>query len=191
MSEWPTYPPSDESGGLQPWVNPAAPPDRPDEIPPAASPPMDPLRRLAMRGKTADNPVVYSTGGGGDSFRKSGEWVVPAYIRVKGGFGSVVLDMQRATASSQVISVEVEGSFGEIAIILPEGWGADLSDVGGSLGTRKSKVADQPVSGFPFLYLTGSLSLGSLVIRHPSKFDVWRMEREIKKERRRKEQTYR
>jgi len=135
---------------------------------------------LATRGQTFANPVVFAAGS--DTLRKTGQWVVPAYLLIKGGMGKVFLDMQRATASTAVISVAIQGGLGEIVIVVPSGWAADVSEVGSGLGSRTSKVVDHPAPGCPILYVTGALALGSLTIRYPKPRDERRRDREIRRE---------
>ncbi len=173
MSEWPTYP---EPGGLVPAPVPQPPvvQTSPEPEPPAW------LQHYSSLGQTPQTPVVYTAGG--ETFRKSGEWTVAPFIRIKGGFGTVILDMQRARAAAPIIHLEVAGGLGEIRIIVPEGWGADISAVTPGLGSRKCDVDEQPAPGFPLLYATGSLMLGSFTIRYPTAGDLRRLAKEIRRD---------
>jgi hypothetical protein len=138
--------------------------------------------RYAAIGHTSDNPMIFAAGG--DTLRKAGSWVVPPFIKIQGGFGSVVLDMQRASTLTEMIGVEISGGLGEITIIIPEGWGADLTAVTPGLGSRRSTVAGAPTPGMPFLYLHGTMTLGSLKIRYPKNRDRRRLARDIAREQR-------
>ncbi len=175
MSEWPIYPTPDS-------VPVPVPQTSETPLPPAAAHFSELAERYAAMGMTADNPVIYSSGS--ETFRRTGEWVVKPFIKINGGFGSIVLDMQRAAATTQLISIELTIGMGEILIVIPEGWGADVSAVTTSFGTRKSKVSEVPNSNYPFLYVTGSLGMGTLTIRYPTPRDLKRMAREIRNEQR-------
>ncbi len=175
MSEWPAYP---EPGGFTP----SNPEPEVVHLPVPAGPmvPNDLAAHYASLGQTRENPVTYSAGG--STFRKTGHWVVPPYIRIRGGLGTVILDMQRAVAAASMIGVEVSGGAGSILLVVPEGWGADISQVSPGIGSRRCLVSETPAQGYPFLYVTGSLMIGSFTIRHPNRWDLWRLKREMKKE---------
>jgi hypothetical protein len=112
-------------------------------------------------------------------------------MTVRGGMGSIVLDMQRATVVTDVVCVTVRGGMGSILIVVPDGWAADVSTVGTGLGSRKSTVSQKQLVGYPILLFTGSMSTGSMRIRYPNRWDLWRRKREEQREKRIIERAYR
>jgi hypothetical protein len=157
---------------------PSAPPER--VVAPQS--PAELAQFYAAIGQTPGNPMVFSVGSG--SLRKTGMWVVSPFLLIEGGLGSLLLDFQRASAQSSVIGIEVNGGMGEMVLVLPNGWGADISSVRAGYGFRQSSVADHPVEGFPFLYIRGRMTFGSLRIRYPRRSDERRLARELRHEQR-------
>ncbi|MDR2895335.1 MAG: hypothetical protein LBV30_01580 [Propionibacteriaceae bacterium] len=159
MTQWPTYHPDD--------------PDRSsanDSLVPTSSQQPNWLETYRDLGQSAEHPMELFAGG--DSYRRSGAWTVPPFLRLNGGFGNLIVDFQMASPASPFIHVEIVGSFGEIIMISPIGWGVDLSLVRPGWASRKSNVADRPEPGFPLLRLVGSLKTGNLKVRYPSKRDL-------------------
>jgi hypothetical protein len=130
-------------------------------------------------GYRQDDPLVLS-GMFGDE-RRDGAWLVPPYLKIKGG---VTLDFQRAQWASEIISIDVDAKFGEILLIVPVGWRVDHDRFTTSMGSSTVKIdPSQLRSGKgPLLIITGSILLGSLTIRHPSWWDRRRARRQLKQE---------
>lgn len=126
-------------------------------------------------------PILFSASGS-QTLRKSGEWVVPPYMAIRGGMGTVVLDMQRATAATDVLRITVRGRTGSIVVVVPDGWAADLTGLSARWGTRTSTVSEKQLAGYPILVFTGTLSSGGFRVRYPNRWDRWRRKREEKRE---------
>ena len=107
--------------------------------------------------------------GGVSSEKRDGVWVVPPFLRISSGVGTVKINCLRATASAQVIDVEVVAGAGTVVIIVPDGWAANDDRLGKSMGTKTVKVPRTPAPGQPLLVLHGSVGMGSLKVRPPSK----------------------
>jgi hypothetical protein len=133
-------------------------------------------------GYRADDPLVIAAGVG--SAKKDGRWTVPPHLLLEGGMGSIRLDCRLAQAAGPVVNLDVIGSLGSILIILPPGWGATMDRLVPGLGGQSatSKVDSQPDEGQPLLVFSGRLGLGSLVVRHPSRWERWRLRRRLARE---------
>lgn len=177
--QWPTYQSGTES----------AVPDSPVPGLPAVPPPATPVPSADPHlvpprpGYTPQDPLVLAAGG--STLRKEGVWTVPPYMRVHGDLGTVKLDFRRAVLTSQVVWMDVSGGAGTIVMVIPEGWGAQVDRLRPGIGSRKTNVAEEPAAGQPVLILTGSLGIGSLVVRYPSRSDERRLQRLLRREERR------
>ncbi len=118
-------------------------------------------------GYTAEDPLRLD--GGVSSEKRDGAWVVPPFLRISSGVGSVKLNCLRATPAAPVIDVEVIAGAGTVTIIVPAGWAVNDDRLGKSMGTKSIKVARTPAPGQPLLVLRGSVGMGTLKVRPPSK----------------------
>lgn len=129
-------------------------------------------------GDSPENPLVIDPGWSSD--KRQGDWVVPQFIRVRGGLGNVLLDCTEAISPHNVVHVWVDGDMGSITIVVPEGWAADADGVRKSLGSLTVKVPKEPTMGRPILVVNGSLGMGSFTVRHPNWFERRRLERKLR-----------
>jgi hypothetical protein len=107
--------------------------------------------------------------GGVSSEKRDGAWVIPPFLRISSGVGTVKLNCLRATPAASVIDVEVIAGAGTVVIIVPQGWAVNDDRLGKSMGTKSIKVARTPAPGQPLLVLHGSVGMGTLKVRPPSK----------------------
>lgn len=98
------------------------------------------------------------------SIKRTGDWQVPATLKLTTGMGSIHLDLTEARSVPHRIEVEVSVGAGEIVVVLPEGATANVDGVHASWGEIKSKVGSVPGSG-PHLTFTGKAGMGSLTVR--------------------------
>ena len=77
----------------------------------------------APAGHSPDDPLRLE--GGTSRENRRGAWLVPPFILVNQGLGSVKLDCTEAVPAAQVIQVDITGGAGRIVIVLPGGWAAD------------------------------------------------------------------
>jgi hypothetical protein len=124
-------------------------------------------------GYSRNDPLRFD--GGVSSEKRRGVWTVPPFIVISQGFGSVKLDFVEAIAAAQLIEIEVVGGAGSIALVLPDGWGVDADRVSKAWGSKSVKVPRQPAPGKPLLVLHGSLGVGRLRIRPPSRIQLRRI----------------
>ena len=104
--------------------------------------------------------------GGFTDEKRSGNWVIPPYLRVQAGFANVKLDCRHADPAAPIIDVEVGVGAANVVFIVPEGWGVDTDRLGKGMGSIKVKIPRQAQSNQPTLILRGSLGVGSVIVRH-------------------------
>lgn len=133
---------ADLPGGLPPGVAAVAQPARPAEG----------AERVHLR-----------TGTG--TVRRTGDWQVPAALRLTTSMGTIHLDLSEVRHVPPRIDVEVSTGMGEIVVVLPEGGTADVDGVNGSWGEVKTKVPATPGGSGPHLVVHGKVGMGSLTVR--------------------------
>lgn len=106
--------------------------------------------------------------------RRIGEWDVPPFIEVvTSGMGPVHLDFCHAKVLSRVIDLVLTGN-GSVVIVVPQGWGVDLSHVnisdGGMGAQAKSAVPTRPINQNPRIVISGTTS-GGVKVREPNRAD--------------------
>ncbi|MDO5684211.1 MAG: DUF1707 domain-containing protein [Propionibacteriaceae bacterium] len=129
-------------------------------------------------GESPENPLFIDAGWSSD--KRQGDWVIPQFLRLRGGVGSVHLDCTEAISSHNVIHVWVEGDLGSITIVVPEGWAADAESVQKSLGSIYIKVPKEPTMGRPILVINGAMGMGSLTVRPPNWFERRKLEKKLR-----------
>jgi hypothetical protein len=108
-------------------------------------------------------PVVLRSGM--SSIRRTGQWQVPARLRVQTGMGSVLLDFCDAVNPHPVVEVELSVGAGSVRMLLPDGATADVSAVVAGMGNVSSKVPEIRTPDAPHFVVHGALSMGSLRVR--------------------------
>ncbi|MCW0211850.1 MAG: DUF1707 domain-containing protein [Pseudonocardia sp.] len=103
------------------------------------------------------------------SIKRTGDWPVPARLRLTTTMGSIHLDFTEARSLPRQIDVDVSTGMGSITLVLPPGATADVDAVKTSWGTVKTKVPHVPTQGGPHLTFTGSAGMGTLTIRYARK----------------------
>lgn len=128
----------------------------------------------AAAGYAPEDPLLISADWANQS--RTGVWVIPPYLQLQAKTGNVRLNLVQARASAPVIWVEIRGAMGNVKLILPDGWAANVDRMGGGLGTIKVRVSNQPASGCPLLVLRGSLAMGNLRVRYATRGELRRIE---------------
>lgn len=112
-----------------------------------------------------------------DDVFRGGPWQVPPFLELNPVAGSVKLDFSDARLSTRVIDVSVVGGAGDAILIVPGGWGVEMSRIEKGLGSVKSTVDPRPTGTLPQLVVRGRTSLGNIRARHPNWWDTKRRER--------------
>lgn len=136
-----------------------------------------------LPGFSEHDPLILD--GGWSSVVRTGEWELPPFVRINGGAGTVRLNCLQATTRARVIDIEVIASMGTVVIVVPEGWAANTDRLSSSWGTARSKIASTPSDGKPVLLLRGSVGMGTLRVRHPSRRDLRKLQKALQSTRRR------
>jgi hypothetical protein len=99
------------------------------------------------------------------SIRRTGQWQVPARLRVQTGMGSVVLDFCDAINPHPVVEVELSVGAGSVRMLVPDGATADASAVVAAMGNVSNRVPEIRTPDAPLFVVHGALSMGSLKVR--------------------------
>lgn len=133
------------------------------------------LAALGQVGQRSEDPLVLSAGF--DSEKRSGQWVVPPFLRVQALFDTVKIDCLQARAGADVIDLEVQPGAGTCLLVLPEGWAVNTDRLGKGIGTITVRVPGLPAPGCPLFVVHGSLGIGTFKARPANRFDRWRLRR--------------
>ncbi|MDF5756249.1 DUF1707 domain-containing protein [Spongiactinospora sp. TRM90649] len=101
---------------------------------------------------------------------RTGDWQVPRLLRVDSEYGKVRLDMSRAALGSQT-DIELCLTYGSAVILLPSLATANADGTRTRWGTVTCTAPGRTRQGRPHVRVTGELTYGNLVIRHPR---AWR-----------------
>lgn len=101
------------------------------------------------------------------SIKRSGNWLVPELVAVRGRFSSVALDFTQADIRSPVVTIEVDDICSSIDVVVPEDFTADINALRCMGSSANSKVAAGPPAGRVHLVVRGKLRFSELTIKHP------------------------
>src|SRR4029453_6939066 len=124
-------------------------------------------QRPPSAGYSPEDPLPLDAGGGSENRR--GVWIVPPFILIKPGMGSVKLNFLEATPAAHLIEIQVIGGVGSIVLVLPDGWAVDADRL--SKGSKSVKVPREPAPGKPLLVIYGLVGLGRFKVRPPNPVD--------------------
>lgn len=143
-----------------------------DLRPAAARPWPAATRWVGQPGRRPDDPLVL--GALMSDERRVGAWQVPPYLRAVAGLGSVRLNFVGAVPLEPVIELELTAGMGSVLLIVPDGWGVDLTRVRRGLGSVRSELPERPAPGGPLLIVRGATLLGEVRVRRPRPRDIRR-----------------
>ena len=123
---------------------------------------------LAVGEKSGAKPAVLRVGAAG--LKRTGEWIVPARLQVKGSMGSVVLDFCEADIRHSVVQIEMKLGTGSVTLLLPDEATADVDGLVATMGAVKSDVASKRKAGAPHFVVCGHTRMGSVSVRRRRKF---------------------
>lgn len=102
---------------------------------------------------------------GASGIKRTGEWIVPARIRVKSSMGSVVLDFREAAIAHPIVDIELALGAGSAKLLLPDDASANVDDLVATMGAVRSNVAAKPIIGATHFVVRGRARLGSVTVR--------------------------
>lgn len=151
----------------------------PDALQQALNPGGRGIARVSEPGETWQDPLVLSARW--DDVVRAGPWIVPPFLELNPVASNVTLNFVDARAEHDIIDIHLIGGAGDAVLILPEGWGADVSRVERGIGGVRSSVSPRPAGRSPLVVVRGKVSLGGLKVRHPNRFDSWQRDRRLAK----------
>lgn len=108
-----------------------------------------------------------------DDVLRAGPWEVPPFLEVNPVASNVKLDFVDARTQVEVIDVNCLGGAGDLVLVLPDGWGVDVSRIDKGLGSIKTNsVPSKPRADCPLIIVRGKTSLGDIKVRTPSWWDA-------------------
>ncbi len=116
-----------------------------------------------------------------DDILRAGPWEVPPFLEVTPLASNIKLDLVDARTQAQVIDIHMLGGAGDLVLVLPEGWAADVSRIDKGLGSVKTSVPSQPQGGRPLIIVRGKTSLGDIKVRPPNWWDTRQRNRRLAK----------
>jgi hypothetical protein len=135
-----------------------------DLRPPLADLPGDDVVALPVVGALpAAEPLVLRAGTSG--IKRTGEWSVPARMRVKSAMGSVVLDFCETAIAHPVVEIELVLGTGSAKLLVPDDATANVDALVATMGSVKSTVASQATAGAPHFVVRGRARVGSVTVR--------------------------
>lgn len=115
-----------------------------------------------------------------DDVVRAGPWEVPPFLEINPVAGNVKLVFVDVRTQHEIIDIHVIGGAGDAILVLPEGWGADISRVErGGMGTASNRVAGRPTGRAPLIIVRGRVGMGNLKVRHMNQVDSWMRDRRI------------
>jgi len=122
-------------------------------------------------GATWQNPLVLTATMG--DIKRFGAWEIPPFLEVHAIAGTIKLNCVEARPLAPVIDIQVRSGAGDVVVIVPPGWGVDVTSISTALGDVKTGVSGRPEAGCPLIVLRGQLGMGDIKVRHPNAFDDW------------------
>ena len=135
------------------------------------------IARIPEPGETWQDPLVLTARW--DDVVRAGPWIVPPFLELNPVASNVKLNFVDARVNHAIIDIHLIGGAGDAVLVLPEGWGADVSRVEKGMGGVRSTVSPRPSERFPLVVVRGKVSLGGLKVRHPNRFDTWQRDRRL------------
>ncbi|MBW0098953.1 DUF1707 domain-containing protein [Pseudonocardia sp. KRD-184] len=108
-------------------------------------------------------PVVLRAGM--STIKRTGDWDVPARLRLQSSMGTIVLDFCDTTIHHPVVEIEVDVGAGSIRLLVPDDATANVDDVVSGMGTVKSRVPSRPRPGAVHFVVHGRTGMGSVTVR--------------------------
>ena len=118
---------------------------------------------VALPSTPDGRPVVLKAGM--STIKRTGDWDVPARLRLESSMGTIVLDFCDTTIRHPVIEIEVDAGAGTVRLLVPDDATANVDDVVSGMGTVKSKVPSRPRPGAVHFVVHGRTGMGSVTVR--------------------------
>ncbi|MFJ6440600.1 DUF1707 domain-containing protein [Streptomyces sp. NPDC091649] len=126
-------------------------------------------------------PLVLKGGMYGAS-RGPGRWEVPGHVIARGGVGGVKVDFTRVECRLSEVTVEAYGEAAGVTIVVPGSWAVDTSGMDPGIGGLTDKTTPDRLPGTPLIRLTGSGGMAGVVIRHPNRRELRKLDSNPKRD---------
>lgn len=95
--------------------------------------------------------------------RLKGRWQVGRLTKIDTGMGDVTIDLTEAEFDDWDVKIVVHVNMGSVKVIAPRG--LDVRQVGRSAAVKST--LEEPIPGFPVVWLSASCNRGSVRLMHP------------------------
>ncbi|HEY8373750.1 MAG TPA: DUF1707 domain-containing protein [Pseudonocardiaceae bacterium] len=112
-------------------------------------------------------PETVELNNSGSSVVRTGHWVVPRRVVLRGAFCNHVLDLTQADIRHPVVTIEVDASFSNVRILLPPGATASTHEVSASGSSVRNRADGAPRAGELHVVVRGELRGSNLVVTRP------------------------
>lgn len=120
-------------------------------------------------GYTWDQPLLVQNTSWWKRMVIEGDWTAPPFIEVITAAGEVKLDFTGARVAAPVIDLVVMANYGKVQLVVPEGWGVDVTSVltAGQNSMLTTRVPSRPARGLPRIVVRGRTA-GQLKVTTPA-----------------------
>ena len=133
---------------------------------------LPPLADLPGAGAVVSAPIPSTPSGppvvlkaGMSTIKRTGDWDVPARLRLQSSMGTIVLDFCDTKITHAVVEIEVDLVAGTVRLLVPDDATANVDDVISGMGTVKSKVPSRPRPGAVHFVVHGRTGMGTVTVR--------------------------
>ncbi|MFB9906635.1 DUF1707 SHOCT-like domain-containing protein [Allokutzneria oryzae] len=105
----------------------------------------------------------------GSTVQRSGRWVVPRTLVLRGNLGTSKLDFTEAVITEPVVTVRLDSTAGSTTLVLPAGATVNLDELVPVMSTVTDKIGPGEHRGTPHFVLTGTVRMGSVTVLPPPK----------------------
>ncbi len=133
---------------------------------------LPPLADLPGAGTVVSAPIPSTPSGppvvlkaGMSTIKRTGDWDVPARLRLQSSMGTIVLDFCDTKIMHAVVEIEVDLGAGTVRLLVPDDATANVDDVISGMGTVKSKVPSRPRPGAVHFVVHGRTGMGTVTVR--------------------------
>lgn len=137
------------------------------------------VARIAEPGWSWQDPLVFTATW--EDVVRAGPWEVPPFLELNPVAANVKLNFVDARTTGEIIDVQLHGGAGDAVLVVPEGWGVDVSRIEKGMGSIKSTVDPRPAGRYPLIVVRGNTSMGSVKVRLPNWFDTMLRDRRLAK----------
>ncbi|WP_029391833.1 DUF1707 SHOCT-like domain-containing protein [Streptomyces xiaopingdaonensis] len=126
------------------------------------------------RAGSSGRPLVLKTNG---VLQQTGYWEVPETIVANTSMGTITIDFTAAECRRREVTIELAVGMGTVVVVVPRGWAVRIDEVSTGMSNVVNRVTGPPEPEAAVVHFTGRVRMGTLKVRHPSRFETARARR--------------